>query len=56
MLIAAGAYIDVNTNKQPSGTPLIIAARHGHTEIAKVLIAAGASLEIRNSLGGTALG
>ena len=42
-LIKAGA--NVNAENKWGETPLIVAARHGHIEIVKLLIEAGADLE-----------
>jgi NAD(P)-dependent dehydrogenase (short-subunit alcohol dehydrogenase family) len=52
--IAAGAELN---EKEPSGgsSPLIIAATFGHTEVASVLIEAGADVDQRNNDGSTAL-
>ena len=52
--IKNGSYLD---EKEPSGgsTPLITAAVFGKTEIAKVLIEAGARVNLKNNEGSTAL-
>jgi ankyrin repeat protein len=52
--IAAGSKLN---EKEPSGgsSPLIMAAAFGKTEIAKLLIQAGADLKVQNNDGSTAL-
>ena len=52
-LLAAGA--DANAHGPFRQTPLHLAARHGHTEAAKELVAAGALLPERTTLGSPAL-
>lgn len=42
VLISKGADVDVST---PSGTPIQVAARNGHSEIVELLIAAGADVD-----------
>ncbi len=52
--IDAGA--DLNAQEDVGGsTPLILTAIFGHPEVAKLLIDAGADLELRNHSGGTAI-
>ena len=50
------AGTDINAKEDFGGsTPLILAAIFGQSEIVKILIDAGAELDLRNSSGGTAL-
>jgi ankyrin repeat protein len=52
--IAAGT--DLNQTEDFGGsTPLVLAAIFGQSEVAKILIEAGANLEVRNNSDGTAL-
>jgi len=47
LLLTAGAPVDGNPGDDE--TPLITAASYGDAEVARVLIAAGASIEARSS-------
>ena len=46
---------DVNATNERGSTPLLEAARFGHDDICRVLIAAGASLKAKDNDGKTAL-
>jgi ankyrin repeat protein len=46
---------DVNAKDERGSTPLLEAARYGHEDICRVLIAAGANLKARDGDGKTAL-
>jgi hypothetical protein len=46
---------DVNATDERGSTPLLEAARYGHEDIARVLIAAGADLKAKDKDGKTAL-
>jgi ankyrin repeat protein len=46
---------DVNAKDERGSTPLLEAARYGHNDIARVLIAAGADLKVKDKDGKTAL-
>ena len=46
---------DVNATDERGSTPLLEAARYGHNDIARVLIAAGADLKAKDKDGKTAL-
>ena len=46
---------DVNAKDERGSTPLLEAARYGHNDIARVLIAAGADLKAKDNDGKTAL-
>ena len=46
---------DVNATNDRGSTPLLEAARFGHEDICRVLIAAGANLKVRDKDGKTAL-
>ena len=54
-MIAAGANKETKTEDEAKTTPLLIAAYKGHTEIVKVLIAAGANIEAIDDEGYTPL-
>ena len=53
LLSSPGA--DVNATDERGSTPLLEAARYGHDDICRVLIAAGANLKARDRDGKTAL-
>ena len=53
LLSSPGA--DVNATDERGSTPLLEAARYGHEDICRVLIAAGASLKSKDRDGKTAL-
>jgi uncharacterized protein len=53
LLSSPGA--DVNATDERGSTPLLEAARYGHEDICRVLIAAGANLKARDTDGKTAL-
>jgi uncharacterized protein len=53
LLSSPGA--DVNATNERGSTPLLEAARHGHEDICRVLIAAGADLKARDKDDKTAL-
>lgn len=53
LLSSPGA--DVNATDERGSTPLLEAARYGHEDICRVLIAAGADLKARDKDGKTAL-
>ena len=46
---------DVNATNERGSTPLLEAARYGHEDICRVLIAAGANLKAKDNDGKTAL-
>ena len=46
---------DVNATDERGSTPLLEAARYGHEDISRVLIAAGADLKAKDNEGKTAL-
>ena len=46
---------DVNAKDERGSTPLLEAARYGHNDIARVLIATGADLKVKDKDGKTAL-
>ena len=46
---------DVNATNERGSTPLLEAARFGHDDICRVLIAAGANLKVKDKDGKTAL-
>ena len=46
---------DVNATDERGSTPLLEAARYGHEDISRVLIAAGANLKAKDKDGKTAL-
>lgn len=46
---------DVNATNERGSTPLLEAARYGHEDISRVLIAAGANLKAKDKDGKTAL-
>ena len=46
---------DVNATNERGSTPLLEAARFGHDDICRVLIAAGANLKVKDNDGKTAL-
>jgi len=46
---------DVNATNERGSTPLLEAARFGHEDICRVLIAAGANLRVKDKDGKTAL-
>ena len=46
---------DVNATNERGSTPLLEAARYGHDDICRVLIAAGANLKAKDNGGKTAL-
>ena len=46
---------DVNATNERGSTPLLEAARYGHDDICRVLIAAGANLKAKDNDGKTAL-
>jgi ankyrin repeat protein len=52
MLIARFAYIDAETPNKT--TPLMLAARRGEMNVVKFLIAEGADISLKNTLGWTA--
>jgi len=47
--------VDVNATDQTGSTPLLEAARYGHDDICRILIAAGANLKSKDKDGKTAL-
>ena len=47
--------IDVNATESGGSTPLLEAARYGHEDISRILIAAGANLKAKDRDGKTAL-
>jgi len=47
--------VDVNAPDQTGSTPLLEAARYGHEDICRILIAAGANLRSKDKDGKTAL-
>jgi uncharacterized protein len=47
--------VDVNVTDQTGSTPLLEAARYGHEDICRILIAAGANLKSKDKDGKTAL-
>ena len=51
----AAAAIDLNHPDIIGYTPLMTASYHGHTEVVRVLLAAGADKDLRNKKGKTAL-
>jgi ankyrin repeat protein len=53
LLSSPGA--DVNATNERGSTPLLEAARYGHEDICRVLIAAGANLKAKDKDGKTAL-
>lgn len=53
-LLSAPA-IDVNATDERGSTPLLEAARYGHDDICRILIAAGANLKSKDRDGKTAL-
>ena len=53
LLTSPGA--DVNATDERGSTPLLQAARYGHEDICRVLIAAGANLKAKDKDGKTAL-
>lgn len=53
LLSSPGA--DINATDERGSTPLLEAARYGHEDICRVLIAAGANLKARDRDGKTAL-
>lgn len=54
-LIAADAPIDFRYPEEDHWTPLQVAAYQGHTDVVKALADAGASIELKNDAGYTAL-
>lgn len=46
---------DVNATDERGSTPLLEAARYGHEDISRVLIAAGADIKAKDNDGKTAL-
>jgi ankyrin repeat protein len=53
--LLSGRDIDVNATDESGSTPLLEAARYGHDEICRILIAAGANLKAKDRDGKTAL-
>jgi len=53
--LLSGHNIDVNATDESGSTPLLEAARYGHDEICRILIAAGANLKVKDRDGKTAL-
>ena len=53
--LLSGRDVDVNATDERGSTPLIEAARYGHDEICRILIAAGANLKAKDRDGKTAL-
>jgi ankyrin repeat protein len=53
--LLSGKDVDVNIAEPDGNTPLIEAARFGHDEITRLLIAHGANLQAKNRDGDTAL-
>jgi uncharacterized protein len=47
--------VDVNATDETGSTPLLEAARYGHDDICRILIAAGANLKSKDKDGKTAL-
>ena len=46
---------DVNATDERGSTPLLEAARYGHDDVTRVLIAAGADVKAKDNEGNTAL-
>ena len=53
--LASSPGVDVNATNERGSTPLLEAARFGHDDICRVLIAAGANLKAKDNDGKTAL-
>ena len=53
--LVSGPGADVNATDERGSTPLLEAARHGHEDICRVLIAADANLKAKDKDGKTAL-
>jgi ankyrin repeat protein len=53
--LVSSSGADVNATDERGSTPLLEAARYGHNDIARVLIAAGADLKAKDKDGKTAL-
>lgn len=53
--LASAPGADVNATNERGSTPLLEAARFGHDDICRVLIAAGANLKVKDNDGKTAL-
>ena len=53
--LVSGPGADVNATDERGSTPLLEAARYGHEDIARVLIAAGANVDAKDRDGKTAL-
>ena len=53
--LVSGQQADVNATDERGSTPLIEAARFGHEDIARLLIAAGADVKAKDKDGKTAL-
>src|ERR1044072_1302476 len=53
--LASSPGVDVNATNERGSTPLLEAARFGHDDICRVLIAAGADLKAKDNDGKTAL-
>ena len=53
--LVSGPGADVNATNERGNTPLLEAARYGHEDICRVLIAAGADVKAKDKDGKTAL-
>jgi ankyrin repeat protein len=53
--LVSGRDADVNATDERGSTPLLEAARYGHEDITRVLIAAGANVKAKDQDGKTAL-
>lgn len=53
--LIAGQSVDVNATDERGSTPLLEAARYGHEDICRLLIAAGANLKAKDKDGKTAM-
>ena len=53
--LVSGPGADVNATHERGSTPLLEAARYGHDDITRVLIAAGADVKAKDNDGKTAL-
>ena len=48
LLALNGASLNIPTGEIPARTPLVMAAELGHEQLVKILVRAGASIEIRD--------